>query len=81
MTDVFDRASEHEAEMLSDALAEQSRRAGLAGKTVHDSARNCRVCDDQIPDARRRVLPGVQTCISCQSDIERRGHFDWGMAE
>ena len=70
MTDVFDRAQARDAQMLEDALVEQSRRAGLAGKTFNDSARNCRLCDEAIPDARRRALPGVQTCVVCQSDLE-----------
>lgn len=71
MTDIYDRATEREEDLRADALAAQSRRAGLAGKTVSDSARNCRVCDDPIPDARRRALPGVQTCVQCQADLER----------
>lgn len=70
MTDVFDRAQARDAQMLEDALVEQSRRAGLAGKTIHDSARKCRVCDKVIPDARRRALPGVQTCVTCQAELD-----------
>lgn len=73
MTDIFDRASEREAELLGDALAEQARRAGLSGKTLDDSAHHCRVCDDAIPTARRRALPGVQTCVDCQAELERAG--------
>lgn len=73
MTDPFDRATEREEELRSDALAEQARRAGLAGKTVADSATECHICDEPIPDARRHALPGVQTCIDCQADLERAG--------
>jgi phage/conjugal plasmid C-4 type zinc finger TraR family protein len=74
MTDIYDRATEREEEARADALAAQSRRAGLAGKTIHDSARNCRVCDETIPDARRRALPGVQTCVLCQAELEQAGN-------
>jgi phage/conjugal plasmid C-4 type zinc finger TraR family protein len=28
---------------------------------------HCMECGDEIPEARRRALPGVRTCISCQS--------------
>jgi len=73
MTDPFDRATEREEELRADALADQARRSGLAGKTVADSATECRLCDEPIPDARRHALPGVQTCIDCQSDLERAG--------
>lgn len=78
MTDVFDRAQARELEMRQDALAEQARHAPqLAG----DSALVCVWCEQPIPDARRRALPGVQTCVECQRDIERQGNADWGMAE
>lgn len=71
MTDVFDRASDLEEQQRQDALQKQARRAGLDGKTVQDSASHCHVCDSLIPVARRRAVPGVQTCVSCQEDLER----------
>lgn len=71
MTDIFDRATEREEAAREDALQAQARRAGLTGKTVADSATHCRVCDEIIPAARRRALPGVQTCVACQADLER----------
>jgi phage/conjugal plasmid C-4 type zinc finger TraR family protein len=71
MTDQFDRASEIEAAQRDNALQEQQRRAGLAGKTLADSNWFCAVCDDAIPEARRLAVPGVQTCVSCQEDLER----------
>lgn len=70
MTDVFERASDHEAELRADALENQAIHAGLRGKTFNDSALLCRVCDEKIPLARRRALPGVQTCIECQGYLE-----------
>jgi phage/conjugal plasmid C-4 type zinc finger TraR family protein len=33
---------------------------------------HCVECGDEIPEARRRALPGVRTCISCQSALDRR---------
>lgn len=71
MTDVFDRASEVEDAQRQDALQAQARRAGLDGKTVEDSATHCRVCGSLIPVARRRAVPGVQTCVCCQTELER----------
>lgn len=81
MTGVIDRAQGREQEFLDDALTEQNRRAGLTGKTVDDSALECRHCKMPIPELRRQGYPGVQTCVKCQSDIERQGFVDWGMAE
>ena len=41
LTDDIDRAQAREAEILSDALRDQSLRAGLVGMTAADSAEVC----------------------------------------
>lgn len=50
-----------------------------------DSASECDDCGDPIPPRRRAALPGVRTCIACQSErdtavvhsaINRRGSKD-----
>lgn len=79
MTDVFDRAQEREEEMRQDALAEHDRRAH--GHAPRVSASHCAICEEPIPVDRQLAVPGVQTCIDCQRDIERAGVSDWGMAE
>lgn len=79
MTDVFDRAQEREEEMRHDALVEQERRA-QAGHGA-ESARICTECDGPIPEARRQAVLGVQTCVECQTFIEKQGRFDWGVGE
>lgn len=33
---------------------------------------HCVACGDDIPEARRRALPGVHTCVTCQSGRDRR---------
>lgn len=70
MTDIYDRATEREEAHRENALSEQRHRAGLTGKTVRDSADECRICGAGIPKARRVAVPGVQTCIDCQTDLE-----------
>ena len=73
MIDDIDRAQAREAEMLGDALRDQARRAGLAGKTPADSAEFCqaRGCGEEIPVTRRRAVPGVQLCVACQARREK----------
>ena len=71
MTDEIDRATERTEELISDALAEQARRAGLAGKNAADSAAYCDDCGDAIPAARRAAVPGCLLCVSCQAAHER----------
>ncbi|HBK35795.1 MAG TPA: hypothetical protein DDZ35_02545 [Halomonas sp.] len=32
----------------------------------------CKECDEPIPAARRKALPGVQLCVACQTWLEAR---------
>lgn len=32
----------------------------------------CEQCESVIPEARRKALPGVRLCISCQAEREKR---------
>ena len=50
-----------------------------------DSAEDCDECGEPIPRKRRDALPGVRTCVACQSErdksvqhgaINRRGSKD-----
>lgn len=54
--DEIDRAQAREEQQRADALAEQARRSQTDG-VDHEF---CTECDDPIPPARRRALPGVQ---------------------
>ncbi|WP_020410820.1 DksA/TraR family C4-type zinc finger protein [Hahella ganghwensis] len=35
-----------------------------------ESATHCDECDAEIPEARRKALPGIRLCIRCQSALE-----------
>ncbi len=37
-----------------------------------ESATHCDACAEPIPPGRRHALPGVRTCIACQSGRDRR---------
>lgn len=32
----------------------------------------CEQCDAAIPEARRKAIPGVRLCVSCQAELEKR---------
>jgi len=36
------------------------------------SATHCLECEELIPEARRKAVPGVRLCIACQSELEGR---------
>jgi phage/conjugal plasmid C-4 type zinc finger TraR family protein len=38
----------------------------LAKQAEKPSAKECVECGDEIPEARRLAIPGVQSCIYCQ---------------
>ena len=33
-----------------------------------ESLKHCEECDKEIPEARRKAVPGVRLCINCQSE-------------
>ena len=37
-----------------------------------DGLTHCQVCEAAIPKARRKAIPGVRLCISCQSELEKK---------
>lgn len=67
MTDILDRASELEELQREVALA--SARYRPAGQSYS----HCEECGDDIPEARRKAVPGCHRCIHCQQRYEQRG--------
>ena len=58
-------------EQIDDTVIDGVLRA-RARMPTGESEIHCVECGDEIPEARRRVLPGVRTCIQCQSARDRR---------
>ena len=52
---------------VTDGVMRARARMAAGGGETH-----CVGCGEEIPEARRRVLPGVRTCVSCQSARDRR---------
>ncbi|MCE9885885.1 TraR/DksA C4-type zinc finger protein [Obesumbacterium proteus] len=52
-----------------DALIEHGIRTALANFSG-ESLMHCEECDEKIPTLRRNVIPGVRTCVTCQSHRE-----------
>ena len=59
--------------------------AARARLPAGEGTTHCVECGDEIPEARRRALPGAHTCVACQSGrdgrvqhslINRRGSKD-----
>jgi len=54
---------------VNDAVKLARSRLPEAGEEV---ITHCEACDEFIPDARRRAVPGVRLCIKCQSELEKQ---------
>lgn len=73
MADSIDLAQQREQD-------ERERRINAArAKRPGMSRVLCADCDAPIPPARRRALPGVQCCVTCQEIVELKGrHYNGG---
>jgi len=67
---------------ISDELERMKARKTLVGESLS----HCAECEEVIPEARRKAIPGVKLCIDCQQErdgaakarggINRRGSKD-----
>jgi phage/conjugal plasmid C-4 type zinc finger TraR family protein len=58
-------------EQIDDTVSDGVQRA-RARLPAGESREQCQECGEDIPQARRHAVPGVQTCIACQSEIDKR---------
>ena len=63
-------------DQIDDTVADAVKGA-RARLPVGESSEYCEDCGEDIPQRRRVALPGVRTCVPCQS--ERDGHVSHGM--
>jgi phage/conjugal plasmid C-4 type zinc finger TraR family protein len=47
-------------------------RARLAAAAGGEGETHCVECGEEIPEARRRAMPGARTCVQCQSGRDSR---------
>ncbi len=71
-------------EQIDDTVADAVKGA-RARLPAGEGLEHCEECGEPIPERRRRALPGVRTCVPCQSardtnvrsaGINRRGSKD-----
>lgn len=64
--DSIDIANEHAERMLELNLQK------VLNKAVLPAAHTCDTCGVEIPEERRKAVPGVQLCVDCKSIEEQR---------
>lgn len=55
---------------VSDAVKLARARIPAGEGEIH-----CQECGEEIPEGRRRALPGARTCVPCQSALDRSAAF------
>lgn len=55
-----------------DASVESAVARARSRMAAGESFRFCVECEEPIPEARRRAVPGVQRCVACQAGADRR---------
>lgn len=58
-------------EQIDDSLADAVARA-RSQLPSGAGLEHCEECAARIPEARRRALPGVRLCVSCQAEHDRQ---------
>lgn len=58
-------------DQIDDTVTDEVMRA-RARMPSGEGRTHCMECGDEIPDRRRQALPGVRTCVPCQSVRDRR---------
>ncbi|MFC3125498.1 DksA/TraR family C4-type zinc finger protein [Pseudoroseomonas globiformis] len=58
-------------DQIDDTVADGVLRA-RAHLPTGEGTTHCHECGEEIPPARRSALPGVRTCVACQSAWDRR---------
>ena len=54
-------------DQIDDTVSDAVKRARAEMAAGRESAEYCEECGEPIPKKRREALPGVQTCVQCQS--------------
>lgn len=71
MADDADRAQAVNEQFLDDAILAHYRR-GIRN-CMYPESLFCQDCRKEIPEARRKAVPGVTRCVACQTALERKG--------
>ncbi len=58
-------------DQIDDTVKDAVMRA-RANMPKGESLSECAQCGEPIPEGRRRAMPGVRTCVACQSAADAR---------
>ena len=61
-----------------DATVEDAVKRARSQLPKGPSRARCEDCDDPIPAARRKAIPGVRLCVACQTERDREQSVNSG---
>jgi phage/conjugal plasmid C-4 type zinc finger TraR family protein len=61
-------------DQIDASISDELQRMKARKAPVGESLAHCAECEEEIPEARRKAVPGVKLCIDCAS--ERDGRFE-----
>lgn len=74
------------SEQIEASIEDELKRMQARQTPVGESLTHCAECEEEIPEARRKAIPGVKLCIDCMQErdaayqarggINRRGSKD-----
>jgi phage/conjugal plasmid C-4 type zinc finger TraR family protein len=59
-------------EQIDASIEDELKRMGARKRKVGRSLTHCAECEEPIPQARRKAIPGVKLCIDCQNERDSR---------
>jgi len=59
-------------EQIEASIDDELKRMRSRRAPVGESRTHCAECDEPIPEARQRAVPGVKLCIDCQEARDAR---------
>jgi phage/conjugal plasmid C-4 type zinc finger TraR family protein len=59
-------------EQIEASIDDELKRMRSRHAPIGESRTHCAECEEPIPEARRRAVPGVKLCIDCQKDRDAR---------
>ena len=65
-------SSDEGVQQQIDATVESAVQLAKSRLPEGESSTHCEECEAEIPEARRRAMPGVQYCVRCQAEREKR---------
>ena len=66
-------------EQIDASIADELKRLEARRRHSGISLTHCAECEETIPEARRKAIPGVKLCIDCQNERDAKPRLRTGI--